>query len=47
MSLAETRRFLDNLRTKIWHSNALVTNIEGVQREISLLNTQLEIQKVL
>src|SRR2546423_13722896 len=47
VSLSETEQYLNNLRSDLWHCHALEDDLDGILREISLLATQLEIQREL
>jgi hypothetical protein len=46
-SLPETERYLTDLRTNLWRYDGPDLDFDGVLQKISLLKTQLEIQKIL
>jgi hypothetical protein len=46
-SLSETERYLNNLRSDLWQYHAQEVDLDSILRKISLLATQLEIQKEL
>jgi hypothetical protein len=47
VSLSETERYLNNLRSDLWQYHAQEVDLDGILQKISLLATQLEIQKEL
>src|SRR2546421_5764301 len=47
VSLSEIERYLNNLRSDLWQYHAQEVDLDGILQKISLLATQLEIQKEL
>lgn len=45
--MSEVEQYLKDLRTDIWHYKGPAVDIDGVQGEVTLLNVQLKVQKLL